>query len=277
VELNVDAKPLQQLYEAEGLPAFALPGALSSRYGPLGFPNDCLYANFVASLDGVTAIPDELQSSHLLAGQSEGDRFVLGLLRACADAILIGSGTLRDSPTTQWTPSHAHPPAATAYAELRRLRGSAPQPELAVLSGSGRIDTGHPGLREHAVVLTSDSGAAHLEGSLPASAEICALGPGPRLDVARAVDALRSRGHRLILCEGGPTVLGQLVAAGLVDEIFLTISPLLAGRDGEKRLSLIEGRELLPDHAVRGTLLSLHAQGSHLFLRYALAAQEDAR
>jgi riboflavin biosynthesis pyrimidine reductase len=277
VELSVDAKPLQTLYEAEGLPAFRLPDALRRRYGPLGFESQCLYANFVASLDGVTAIADELQSSHLLAGHSDGDRFVLGLLRACADVVLIGSGTLRDSPTTRWTPQHAYPPAAAAYAELRRLRGCAPQPELAVLSGSGRIDTAHPGLREHAVVLTSNSGAARLEGSLPAAAEMCTLGPGPWLDVVRAVAALRSRGHRLILCEGGPTLFGQLVAAGLVDELFLTISPLLAGRDGCDRLSLIEGRELLPGHALRGRLLSLHTQGSHLLLRYALAADEGAR
>lgn len=277
MELSIDAKPVQSLYESEGLPAFALPDALSRQYGPLGFENRCIYANFVASLDGVTAIADELQSSHLLAGHSDGDRFVLGLLRACADAVLIGSNTLRDSPSTQWTASHAYPPFAAAYAELRRLRGSTPEPELAVLSGSGRIDTAHPGLREHAVVLTSDGGAARLEGSLPAAAEICTLGPGPQLDVVRAVAALRSRGHHLILCEGGPTLFGQLVAAGLVDELFLTLSPLLAGRGVHERLSLVEGRELLPGRGVRGRLLSLHTQGSHLFLRYALADEVGAR
>jgi riboflavin biosynthesis pyrimidine reductase len=268
---------LKSLYEAEGLPAFPLPDALSRQYGPLGFESSCLYASFVASLDGVTAIANELQSSHLLAGHSDGDRFLLGLLRAFADAVLIGSNTMRDSPTTQWTASHAYPPLAEAYAELRRLRGSAPQPELAVLTGSGRIDTAHPGLREHAVVLTSDEGAARLDGNLPAAAEICTLGPGPRLDPARAVAALRSRGHTLILCEGGPTLFGQLVAAGLVDELFLTVSPLLAGRGARERLSLIEGRELLPGHAVPGRLLSLHTQGSHLFLRYALAEEMSAR
>jgi riboflavin biosynthesis pyrimidine reductase len=277
VELSVDAKPLESLYEAEGLPAFPLPDALRRQYGPLGFESSCLYANFVASLDGVTAIADELQSSHLLAGHSDGDRFLLGLLRACADAVLIGSGTLRDSPTTHWTPSHAYPSAAAAYAELRRLRGSTPQPELAVISGSGRIDTAHPGLRERAVVLTSDGGATRLEGSLPASAEIRTLGRGPKLDVGQAVAALRSRGHRLILCEGGPTLLGELVAAGLVDELFLTVSPLLAGRGAHERLSLIEGCELLPACDVRGRLLSLHTQGSHLFLRYGLADDKSAR
>jgi riboflavin biosynthesis pyrimidine reductase len=268
---------LRSLYEAEGLPAFALPDALNRTYGPLGFQGDSLYASFVASLDGVTAITNELHSSHLIAGHSDGDRFLLGLLRACADAVLIGSNTLRDSPTTQWTASHAYPPLTEAYAELRRIRGSAPQPELAVLSGSGRIDTAHPGLGERAVVLTSDEGAARLDDSLPATAEIHPLGRGPQVDLARAVAAIRSRGHRLILCEGGPTLFGQLVAAGLVDELFLTVSPLLAGRGAHERLSLIEGSELLPGRALPGKLLSVHTQGSHLFLRYALAEEMGSR
>jgi riboflavin biosynthesis pyrimidine reductase len=271
-------QPLRSLYEAERLPAFELPRALRERYGgPLGLRDGCVFANFVATVDGVTAITDELQSSHLLADESDGDRFVLGLLRACADAVLIGAGTLRDSPATRWTAEHAYPAAAAPYAELRASLGCAPQPELAVITGTGKIDTGHPGLRERALVLTSDQGAARLDGNLPRSAALCSLGPATQLDVRRALEVLRSRGHRWILCEGGPTLFGQLASAALVDELFLTISPLLAGRGAGQRLSLVEGGELLPGQHVRGRLLSLRTQGSHLFLRYALTDENGPR
>src|SRR5688572_9423373 len=97
-------RPLEVLYEALQLPDFGLTEELTTAYGgSLGFMEPRLYANFVASVDGVAAIPGELQSSHLIAAGSEGDRFVMGLLRACADAVLVGAGTLRGSPRTRWT------------------------------------------------------------------------------------------------------------------------------------------------------------------------------
>ena len=65
------------------------------------------------------------------------------------------------------------------------------------------------------------------------------------------------RGHELVLSEGGPTLFTSLVAAGLVDELFLTVSPLLAGRAGVPRLSLADGAELLPDVRVAGDLVSV--------------------
>lgn len=267
-----DLQPLEALYEARALPAFDLPDELAAAYGgQLGFEQPRLYANFVASVDGVTAIPHELQSSHLIAAASEADRFVMGLLRACADAILVGAGTLMGSPRTLWTAEHAYPPAAPLYAELRRLRGRPPQPTLAVLSGSGRIDPLHPGLAERTLILTSELGAARLGRALPATATIIPIGDTRVLEPVAAVEALRAGGHELILCEGGPTLFGALTAAGLVDELFLTVSPLLAGRAGtERRLALLEGAELLPGRTVDCDLLTLRRAGSHLFLRYEL-------
>ena len=87
-----------------------------------------------------------------------------------------------------------------------------------------------------------------------------------RDNVGEAIAELRERGRRRILCEGGPTLFGSVLAAGLVDELFLTVSPLLAGRG----LSLVEGVELLPDLRVAGTLAGVRRHGAHLFLRYAL-------
>ncbi len=265
-------QPLETLYEEPGLPALDLSDELVTAYGgSLGFSGPGLYANFVASVDGVVALPGVLQSSHLLAAGSEADRFVMGLLRASADAVLVGAGTLGGSPRSHWTPEYAYPPAAELYAELRRSRGRPPQPTLAVLSGAGTIDPQHPGLAGPTVVLTSTEGANRLGGRLPHSARIVPLGGSPTIDPVAAVEALRAGGHELILCEGGPTVFAALVAAGVVDELFLTISPLLAGRDpNSPRPSLVEGVELLPGRNVDARLLSLRRSRSHLFVRYAL-------
>jgi riboflavin biosynthesis pyrimidine reductase len=265
-------QPLLTLFEAPGLPAFALPDELIGVYdGSIGFTEPRLYANFVASVDGVTAIPNELQSSHLIAASSERDRFVMGLLRACADVILVGAGTLMASPRTRWTAEHAYPPAAPLYAELRRRRGRPRHPTLAVLTGSGRINPRHPGLGERSLILTSGQGAARVGRDLPPSAVIVPLGATPTLNPIAAIAALRTGGHQLILCEGGPTLFGALVAAKAVDELFLTLSPMLAGRaGGAGRLSLLEEAAFLPDRMVGCNLLSLRRAGSHLFLRYEL-------
>jgi riboflavin biosynthesis pyrimidine reductase len=265
--------PLEPLYETPRLPAFDLPEGLAVAYGgPLGFSEPRLYANFVASLDGVVALPGEIQSNRMISADSEADRFVMGLLRASADAVLVGAGTMRSAPRTQWTAEHAYPPAAPLFGELRRSRGRSPRPELAVLSGSGSVDPRHPALEEGAVVLTSGRGATRLRRRLPGAATILTVGAETPVDPAAAVEALRQRGHKLILSEGGPLAFGALVAAGLVDELFLTTSPLLAGRSpGSPRPALVEQAELLPDTTVECKLLTLRRAGSQLFLRYQLS------
>jgi riboflavin biosynthesis pyrimidine reductase len=276
VRARTQLEPLEPLFELPRLPTFDLPEELAAIYGgAVGFSEPRLYANFVASVDGVVALPGLLESSHLIAAGSDHDRFVMGLLRACADVILIGAGTLHGSPRTHWTAEHAYPPAAPLYAELRRRRGRPPQPTLAVLSGSGRIDPQHPGFGERSLVLTSEQGAAQLGRRLPRSAAIVPIGGQPPLDPAVAVETLRAAGHELILCEGGPLLFGELVDAGLVDEFFLTLSPVLAGHGGASgRLSLLESAELLPGRTPAATLLTLRRAESHLFLRYQLSRGE---
>jgi riboflavin biosynthesis pyrimidine reductase len=267
---SVALPALERLYEREGLPAFDLPVALSEAYGgPLGFAEPRLYANFVATLDGVVALPGQPHSNRIISDYSAADRFVMGLLRACADAVLVGADTMREAPGTVWTAEQAHPPAAELFDELRRTRERPPRPTVAVLSGHGTVDPRHPALEAGALVLTSEVGAARLRNKLPRGSTTVTIGPGPHLDPAAAVAALRSRGHRLILCEGGPTVFGALLGAGLVDELFLTTSPLLAGRsESESRRALVEGVELLPGTTASCDLLTLKHCGSQLFARY---------
>jgi riboflavin biosynthesis pyrimidine reductase len=108
---------------------------------------------------------------------------------------------------------------------------------------------------------------------VPGSVEIVTLDGETEVDAAQAVAALRERRYGSICSEAGPHVFGSLVAAGLVDELFLTFSPLLAGRsDLGQRLGLVEATELLPGRTEPAQLLSARRDGSHLFLRYGLSS-----
>ena len=264
---------LELLYGARGLPEFDLPDRLVEAYGGrLGFSEPRLFANFVTSLDGVVAIPGQIQSSRMISGHSEADRFVMALLRACADVVLVGARTMQSSPGGRWTAERAYPPAASLFAELRRSRQRPPRPMVAVLSGTGSVDPRHPALKAGALVLTSERGAARLRGRLPRASTTLAIGAEAPIDPAVAVAALHRRGHELILSEGGPTAFGALVAAGLVDELFLTTSAVLAGRSLEhSRLALVENAEFLPATTVACELLALKRAGSQLFARYQLS------
>lgn len=222
------------------------------------------------TIDGVVSIPELPRSNALIAGESEADRFVMGLLRACADVVLVGSGTMLASPHGTWLPERVYPPAADAFAELRRRRGRPEQPTVAFVTAGRSFDSTHPALERHAVVLTTTDAAAGLRSRVPSSSEVVAVNDGDQVDLGRAVALLRERGHTAILSEGGPRVFGSLLASGLVDELFLTISPLLAGRGLLPRLSLVEGVELLPQATLATRLVSLRRHEQHLFLRYRL-------
>ena len=125
------ADALELLAEPPGLRSFPLAGraAPSSIPGTLGFPDEWVYANFVSTIDGVVALPGVAGSNRLIADASEADRLVMGLLRACADVVLIGAGTLRGSPRAVWTAEAAYPDAAAAFARVAsraRACGSIP-------------------------------------------------------------------------------------------------------------------------------------------------------
>ena len=258
---------LELLWEQDGLPQRQLPDELRALYaGELGFKGQCVYANFVETLDGVVAIPGLMRSNALIADESEDDKFVMGLLRAFADVVLIGSRTLRASPQGRWRPDGVFPAAEAAFADLRARLGKSEQPAVAVLTTGASLDPTHPVLAD-AVVLTTVRGARLLEGVVP---NIVAVNDGDLVDLPAALELLRDRGHSLVLAEAGPSTFGELLAQGLVDELFLTLSPVLAGRPvAGRRLGLVEGVELLPDAHVSPRLLSLRRSGEHLFLRYA--------
>jgi riboflavin biosynthesis pyrimidine reductase len=268
---------LQVLYERSGLPRFDLPSELIEAYGgELGFGRPRLVANFVSTIDGVVAIPGLAQSNKLISDASDSDRFVMGLLRACADAVVVGSGTLRASPRGLWTAERAYAAGAQGFAELRRRRDRPAHPERVVLTATGSVPTWHPLFANGALVLTTDTGASRLDGRLPRASTLLALGGSETVDVNTAIATLRRRGHELILSEAGPRVFGSLVEAALVDELFLTVSPLLAGRAHGERLALVEGFEALPGERVDGRVLSIRRARGHVFLRYGLDSRQLA-
>lgn len=264
-------EPFTVLAEDADLPGGQLPEALARLYGgALGLPEQCVVANFVESLDGVVAVPGLPRSHALIGDESEPDRFVMALLRACADAILIGSGTLLASPKGTWRADRVYPPAADALNELRAARGLAEQPLVAIVTAGGSFDPAHPVLEQSALVLTTEQAAPDIRASVPAATDVVAVSQGDSVDVAAALAELRRRGCSVILSESGPNVFGALLASQLVDELFLTVSPVLAGRAQPPRLGLVEGVELLPQVRVAGRLRSVRSHGSHLFLRYSL-------
>jgi riboflavin biosynthesis pyrimidine reductase len=216
------------------------------------------------------SIPELPRSNALIAGESQAGRFVMGLLRAVADVVLVGSGTMLASPAGTWLSDRVYPPAAAAFAELRRLRDRPEQPTVAFVTAGGSFDPTHPALEQRALVLTTERAAADLRATVPRSSEVVAVNDGDEVDLAAAVALLRRRGHSAILSEGGPRLFGSLLASGLVDELFLTISPLLAGRGSRPRLPLVDGVELLPDARVGAQLHSLRRHDQHLFARYRL-------
>ncbi|MFN2465600.1 MAG: dihydrofolate reductase family protein [Candidatus Dormibacteria bacterium] len=228
-----------------------------------------LYANFVQSIDGVVALPGVESSGSALSAKNAADRFVMALLRASASAVLIGAGTLRDSPGHHWTAEHIFPQLAEEFIEARATLGLAPRPRLVVVSAGGAVDVNHPAIRAGATFLTTRAGAERLKPAMPGSCDVRTWDQ-ERVPMAEALGWLRELGHARILSEAGPKIMGQLVAERLLDDLFVTVSPVLAGRDGGGRPGLVEGVEVLPQRRLEARLAGARQSGDYLLMRYSL-------
>jgi riboflavin biosynthesis pyrimidine reductase len=261
-------EPLRVLLDGAGAGG-DLPAPLAALYGGgLTLRADAVYANFITSLDGVAALTAPRGAGRTLRGDADADadRFVMGLLRFLADALLIGAGTLRADRGHLWSAGYVDRARAAEYRALGRG-----EPRLVVVTASGDLDPGERALQAGALVLTTESGAARLRGRLPAACTVRALGSG-RLSADAILAAIRAEGHRRVLTEGGPALLGRLAAERALDDLFLTLSPVLAGRrSGDGRTGLVDGVEFLPGDGRWTRLRSVRASGSHLFLRYAFS------
>jgi riboflavin biosynthesis pyrimidine reductase len=208
-----------------------------------------LYLNMVESVDGRATLEG---GSHALG--SELDTLLLTELRALADAVLIGSGTLRAEGYARLV---GHPERVAR----REAAGRAATP-LAVLLSRGLDlpwDAGLFAAADQPVLVYTGADAAAPDVDAPL--EVVRL---PEPTPAAALRDLRARGVRALLCEGGPTLNRSLLEAGLVDELFLTFSPLLAGNADAPRI--VEGNDLVApvDLALEWVL----RHDDELYLRY---------
>ena len=182
-------------------------------------PGPWLRANMVSSVDGAATVGGV--TKYL---SSAADRHVFALLRTLCDVILVGAATAREE---RYKPARPR--------ELwRHLRdGRTPTPPIAVVTGRLDLDPDSPLISAappHArtIVITTAHAPSGLRAELARRADVIIAGEDT-VDFKVAVSALAERGHRAMLAEGGPHLLAHLVESRLMDELCLTIGPLMAG------------------------------------------------
>ena len=277
---QADLSPLETLFDAKHGRTLRLTPNLLRLYGNLRMPQErsrpYVFSNFVSTLDGVVSLQVR---GHAGGGDISGfsiqDRMVMGLLRAIADVVIVGTGTLEADPQHMWTPDGICPDLTGDYRTLRMALRKPAAPLNVLVSGRGRLDLSLPVFTSggvQTIVVTTTAGAKHLvKRKTPRSVKILAIPRCreliPPSSILRAIGRLNA-GKR-ILIEGGPQLLGEFYAHGLVDEQFLTLSPQIAGHEyGDGRLSLVMGQAFPPGNTRWGTLTDVRRGASHLFLRY---------
>jgi len=258
-------------------------------YGGLGFPPPAagrpwIFTNFVQSLDGIASLRGRHAAGADIA-MSEEDRWLMHLLRAHADAILYGMGTLKEEKRLR---GGRGPIFSVRYPRLRELRQAlGRRREFNIfVTGSGKLDLGDfkvfDGGQVDAAVITTSAGAKRISGRESRDhVRVLVAGERDQVDLKQAAGILRQElGIRYLLCEGGPTLNGSLARAGLVDERFLTIAPVEVGLEipqeqaretGEQaaiRLTTFGGPGLTKEEALRWRWLSCRRVGDHQFNRY---------
>ncbi|MBO0803494.1 MAG: pyrimidine reductase family protein [Nocardiopsaceae bacterium] len=209
----------------------------------------------VASADGAATV-DGLSGGL----SSPGDRRLFWVLRGLADVVLVGAGTAR---AEGYRPTRA----SRSWEALGLRSGRPAAPPLAVVSRSLDLDPAAPFLADappdaRTIVITCADAPPVARVALERVADVIVAGD-TLVNLADALAALSDRGLGRVLCEGGPHLLGQLAAAGLLDELCLTIAPVLAGPGAP---GIVEGAPF--PAAARLSLASLLEEDGTLFCRY---------
>ncbi|MCQ9184894.1 pyrimidine reductase family protein [Streptomyces sp. IBSBF 2953] len=214
-----------------------------------------LRANMVSTLDG--AAQHEGRSQPI---STAADMRIFGTLRGLADVVVVGAETVR---LEGYRPARAR----AEFARRREAAGQGPAPAVAVVTAGLDLDFSLPLFTSPLVPTLILTGAAaapdRIAAAERAGARVVIAGDGMGVEPGRAVRALADLGHTRLLTEGGPRLLGQFVAAGVLDELCLTLSPMLTVGDAQR----IAGG---PSLAVpqRFALASLLEEEGFLFGRY---------
>ena len=261
-------------------------------YGKLGFPNPpsdrpWVYANFVQTLDGITSLLGRDASGADIA-QSIEDRWLMDLLRAHADGVLLGLGTLMLEKNLG-RPRARGPVFRIVEPTLQQLRAKLRRDveRNIFVTGSGRLNLSDfavfDGDRAEAAIITSPEGSEKLKGhsSSHPHVKIIVSGQGSSVDLVEALRELRtSMGIRYLLCEGGPQLYGAMLRERLIDEKFVTVSPLDAGQVIPKeqepvawpqsalRPTIFSGEGFTKENMVRWNWVSCRKVGDYQFNRY---------
>ncbi len=267
-----------------------LPDELRAAYdGDLRLPESpaerpLVLANFASTLDGVVSFDIPGQSGGgPISGANAGDHFIMGLLRASADVVLVGAGTVSAvSHSHLWIAEYIYPEMAELFGKYRRsVMGKSRPPLIAIVSGTGRIDLSRtvfhmPNIT--VLLLTTETGRRTLvDAGVDAFSSIMVRVLPASDGRLLSVEILRLLTNEfeagMVLHEGGPTLFGQFLADGVVDELFLTLSPQVAGRMPERfRPAMVMNAQFLPGNAPWLNLLSVKRAGDHLYLRYSVPA-----
>jgi riboflavin biosynthesis pyrimidine reductase len=208
-------------------------------YGPLGFPaapgdRPWVFSNFVQSIDGIASLKGQHAAGSDIS-QSPEDRWLMDLLRAHADAVILGINTLVEEKTEKHPRGSVFRIMNPALRELRQRLGRGREKNIFV-TGSAAVElsdyAAFDGEKVDALIITTASGAARLaEKKTHPQVRVIVAGEGQFVDLQRAVRILHSEvGIRYVLCEGGPTLYGHMARAGVIDEKFVTVSPVEAGQ-----------------------------------------------
>ena len=271
--------PLQTLYDAPQGHDVPLPAELAALYGRFALPapqeRPYVIGNFVTTLDGVVSLNVPGQSGGgPISGFDEHDRMVMGLLRAVADVVVVGAGTVRDvSPRHIWSAEYIYPPLAAAYGELRQRLQKPAAPLNVVVTARGDLDLSLRVFQSGDVpvlIVTTRRGAERIPaGDLPPWVQVVPTDGADAVSARAVLRAIRTvQAGDLILVEGGPKLMGDFVAEQCLDELFLTLAPQIAGRNAVERPGLVAGKQFAPEHPIWGTLAGLKRGTSHLFMRY---------
>jgi riboflavin biosynthesis pyrimidine reductase len=273
-------RTLEHLYDGKHGNDLPLPPELASLYGHFSLParadKPYIISNFVSTLDGVVAlnVPGHNGGGDI-SGFNLQDHMVMGLLRAIADVIIVGAGTLRVARNHLWTAAYVYPPLADAYQQLRNSLGKSAPPLNVFVTERGNISLDLPVFQSDEVpvlIVTTQQGRSSIYSqSIPPSVQVSTVeSAGPLSARAILEEVIRVRKCDVILTEGGPQLFGDFLAEKCLDELFLTLSPQIAGRDGHiERPGLVAGKTFAPEHPLWGNLISIKRGGNHLFLRYA--------